>query len=89
MKWVVCLTILLVFVVYMFFNIHITTRADNTILSTPTRSFYIPANSPLKIYSFDPHPQDLKQQIDQLISSTDSTYGIYIKNLSTGQEIIY
>lgn len=61
-------------------------RAEGTTIKTNQLSFYIPSEKPLKVYKFDPAPKELEEIVFKNISDSEATFGIVIKNLSTGQE---
>lgn len=65
----------------------ISVRADGTTISLPQASFYIPADSPTKVYKFNPRPEELVSIIESNTKDYPGTFGIYIKNISTGQEV--
>lgn len=69
------------------FSFKFYTRAEGVTLTTPAANFFIPSNNPIKIYTFDPKPKKLQNIINQYTQSYPATFGIYIKNLNTGQEI--
>jgi beta-lactamase class A len=47
--------------------------------------FYIPSLSPIKVYKVDTNSQKLQQILVDDTKETNATFGIYIKNLNTGQ----
>ncbi len=87
MKLPIFLLSSLIIIVILAWNTQIISRTDSTLILTPIRSFYIPANKPLAVFSFDMHPQELQNIVNQLKSHPNTTFGVYIKNLNTGQEI--
>lgn len=59
---------------------------DHTIISLPKAVFYISSKGALKVYKFNPQPKELEDIIESNTKDKDATFGIYIKNISTGQE---
>lgn len=68
-------------------NPRLSIRADGTTIITSQASFYIASAEPKKVYIFNPKPRELEKIIADNISSSEATFGILIKNLSTGQEV--
>ncbi len=60
-------------------------RARGFTLISPQAALYIPGNTPIKVYKFNPTPQALADIINRDIGSSSATFGIYLENLSTGQ----
>lgn len=66
----------------------ISSRNGKTVLKTNSAFFYIPSIKPIKVYAFDPNDQKLNQIIEKDTQDTDSTFGIYVKNLNTKQQAV-
>lgn len=82
------LPILLLGILFLFFvSPGISIREDGITLTLPQASFYIPSESPTKIYKFNPHPAELLEILENNTKDYPSFFGIYIKNISTGQEV--
>lgn len=60
-------------------------RARGFTLVSPQASLYIPGETPIKVYKFNPEPQELADIVNRDIGSSSATFGIYLENLSTGQ----
>lgn len=60
--------------------------ASGITLTTTKVAFYIPHKDPKKVYVFNPQPEDLNKIIKTNIDNSAATFGIYLKNLTTGQE---
>lgn len=71
----------------LFLQPKISQRSDGVTIKTVQAHFYIPSHQPLKIYSFNPKPKALEEIIEKNINNSEATFGVVIKNLSTGQEI--
>lgn len=84
-KLTFCLIFICLAIVWVWLHSSISVRADGLTLVTPKVSFYIPSNQPTKVYVFNPHPPKLKEKVDSNIKNQQALFGIYIKNLSTGQ----
>ncbi len=68
-------------------NIKFYKRIEGATIATPNINFFIPADNPTKVYSFDSKPKELEDIVNTYANSYPATFGIYIKNLNTGQEI--
>lgn len=88
-KFILISLILSIFIMifFLFFNPRLSVRADGTTIYSKQANFYIPSKQPLRIYVFNPFPEELKEKVEELTKNQQATFGIYIKNLSTGQEI--
>ncbi len=81
--------ILTVCLAYLVVNIQVNKTAHGTALISPKASFFIPISNPIKAFLFTQYPTELEQIVQDNIKDSDTTYGIYIKNLSTGQIYVY
>lgn len=81
------LLIILLLLCWLIINPKISVRADGMTVSLPQVSFYIPSEKPTKIYRFNPNPPELINIIKTNTKDYPATFGIYIKNISTGQEV--
>lgn len=88
-KYILAFLVLIIFVTFAFvlFNPRLSVRADGTTISIEQANFYIPSEKPLKIYVFDPNPKKLMDILEEHTKNEQAVFGVYIKNLSTGQEI--
>ncbi len=77
---------ILTLLVYIFLKPKFSVHADGTTISVLKNTFYIPTTSPTKIYKFDPNPPELSNILKSNVKDYPATFGIYIKNISTGQE---
>lgn len=51
-------------------------------------AFFIPSEIPIKVYTFNPNPSDLQDEITKIISeSSNGEFGVVVKNLTTGQQV--
>lgn len=76
-----------IFLIFLLIKPKILVQSDKVTLVTPQINFYIPSNTPRKVYKFNPRPRELMEIIEKYQKESPATLGIYIKNLSTGQEI--
>lgn len=65
----------------------VSVREDGITVSLPQASFYIPSEQPVKVYKFNPSPPELLGILENNTQDYPADFGIYIKNLSTGQEV--
>lgn len=86
MKILIALNILFL-IVGIFLYPRISIRGDGVTISLPRATFYIPAYFPTKIYKFNPFPPELNQIIETNTKDYPAKFGIYIKNISTGQQV--
>lgn len=75
------------FLIFLLIKPKILVQSDKVTLVTPQLNFYIPSNTPLKVYKFNPNPLELTRIIEKYQNASVATLGVYVKNLSTGQEI--
>ncbi len=68
-------------------NFKINKGVEGFTLTTPTSVFYLASMNPVKVYKFDSKPKELSELVKSLTDRYPVTFGIYIKNLTTGQEI--
>lgn len=80
------LIICIIFIIWLSF-LKISVRADGVTISTSDTSFYIPSKLPTKIYKFNPKPPELLKIIENNTRDYSADFGIYIKNISTGQVV--
>ncbi len=73
---------------FLFLDPKLSVRADGTTISSRKINFYIPADKSLKIYAFNPSPKDLKDKLEEITHNQTTIFGIFVKNLSTGQEVM-
>lgn len=66
----------------------ISVRKDGITVSLPQASFYIPSDKPINVYKFNPKPLELLNIINTNTKDYPATFGIYIKNISTGQQVM-
>lgn len=66
----------------------ISIRKDGITVSLPRASFYIPSDKPIKVYKFNPQPEELLDIINTNTKDYPAFFGIYIKNISTGQQVM-
>ncbi len=89
-KWI-AITILsvciLALLAYIFLKPKLTVHADGTTVSVLKNTFYIPTDSPTKIYRFDPSPKELDKILQTNTKDYPATFVIYIKYISTGQVV--
>lgn len=83
----VTVILILPLILYFFLKPKVSVRSDGVTIALNQVSFYIPSSNPSKIYKFDPKPQELVRIIEENINGYPGTFGIFIKNLSTGQEV--
>lgn len=90
MKKLVIVNIVILFLIFLFiiiFEPHLLTSKQGVTLTTTQASFYIPSFNPIKVYKFDPNPKELHQIIAKYTNNSEAKFGIFIKNLNTGQEV--
>lgn len=85
----ILLTSLLVLVILgeVLFHPRLIFGKEGTTIKTGSLIFYIPSDTPLKIYAFSPKPKELEEIIQRHSQKYPGTLGVLIKNLSTGQEV--
>ena len=89
MKILISFTVLSIFALisWIFLNPRISLGSDGITVSLPQVSFYVPNTTSVKIYKFDPRPLELVNILQNNTRDYPGTFGIYIKNISTGQEV--
>lgn len=88
-QWLVVILLLFLLsfsLAWIVLNVKITVRAQGITASLPNAVFFIPSEQPLKVYLFDPNPSKLQEIVNKNVANSPATFGIFIKNLSTGQE---
>lgn len=84
---IVFLLIILLILSWLVIKPQISVRSDGITVSLPQASFYIPSDKPIKVYKFNPKPEELVKIINTNIKDYPATFGVYIKNISTGQVV--
>lgn len=82
-----CLILILIIFSFFILGFKLSIRADGATVSSPKTSFYLPAENPAKVYKFNSKPPELLKIIEENTKNQPATFGIYLKNISTGQEV--
>lgn len=79
----------IILIIWALAHIRITNRTAGIAIQLPQYTFYIALENPKKVYIFNPHPDELRSIVESNVQKSDAKFGIFIKNLSTGQEFSY
>lgn len=83
----IAIALLVISLFFLFLDPKFIVRHEGITITSRQANFYIPSDKPFKVYVFNPFPKELKDKLEEMIKDEQATFGIYIKNLSTGQQI--
>lgn len=85
----IALTLALTLIAFgeIFLHPRVLVRANGVTIKSSEASFYIPSIMPMKIYAFNPKPPSILEIIEKNTAGQDAVFGVFVKNMTTGQEI--